>query len=132
MAEFGHKRIFLAHGRGVLLSRRYLLVRAMTGKFLRRGAIADTIKSDEQMNAQQKRAGKTRYHADVVSCGCPDENCGAFHVLRTERPLPTITEAEATLVAHQRTRKSRDDRRKHYSRRKGRTTFGASRTAASA
>ncbi|MGO7201249.1 hypothetical protein ACCT30_07680, partial [Rhizobium ruizarguesonis] len=114
------------------LSRRYLLVRAMTGKFLRRGAIADTIKSDEQMNAQQKRAGKTRYHADVVSCGCPDENCGAFHILRTERPLPTITEAEATLVAHQRTRETRDDRRKHHSRRKGRTTFGASRTAASA
>ncbi|QIO48591.1 hypothetical protein HA464_32030 (plasmid) [Rhizobium leguminosarum bv. trifolii] len=88
MAEFGYKRIFLAHGHDVLLSRRYLLVRAMTGKFLRRGAIADTIKSDEQMNAQQKRAGKTRYHADVVSCGCPDENCGAFHVLRTERPFP--------------------------------------------
>lgn len=40
------------------------------------------------MNAQQKRAGKTRYHVDVVSCGCPDENCGAFHVLRTERPFP--------------------------------------------
>ncbi|MGO7515500.1 hypothetical protein ACC672_37250, partial [Rhizobium ruizarguesonis] len=42
----------------------------MTGKFLRLGAIADTIKSDEQMNVQQKRAGKTRYHADVVSCDC--------------------------------------------------------------
>ncbi|QKK34066.1 hypothetical protein FE844_031310 (plasmid) [Rhizobium indicum] len=105
----GPKRTFLAHSRGVLLSRIYLLVRVMTGKFLRRGAVVDTIKSDERMNAQQKRAGKTRYHVDVVSCGCPDENCGAFHVLRTERPLPTIAEAEATLVAHRRTRKTRDE-----------------------
>lgn len=30
----------------------------MAGKFLKRGAIIDTIKSEERMNAVQKRAGK--------------------------------------------------------------------------
>lgn len=79
----------------------------MVGKFLRRDAIVDTIKSDERMNAQQKRTGQMRYHVDVIACGCPDENCGAFHVLRKERPLPTITEAEATLRTHRRNPKDR-------------------------
>lgn len=77
----------------------------MAGKFLRRGAIVDTIKSEERMNARQKRAGKIRYHVDVVSCGCPDENCGAFHVVRAERALPTTAEAEATLHLRQRIRR---------------------------
>lgn len=79
----------------------------MAGKFLRRDAIVDTIKSDERMNAQQKRTGQMRYHVDVIACGCPDESCGAFHVLRKERPLPTITEAEATLRTHRRNPKDR-------------------------
>ncbi len=78
----------------------------MTGKFLKRGAIFDTIKSEERMNAVQKRAGKTRHHVDVVSCGCPDENCGAFHILRSERPLPSIEEAEQTLLVTRQQRKS--------------------------
>jgi hypothetical protein len=78
----------------------------MTGKFLKRGAIIDTIKSEERINAVQKRAGKTMHHVDVVSCGCPDENCGAFHVLRSERPLPSGEEAEQTLLVHRQQRKS--------------------------
>jgi len=78
----------------------------MTGKFLKRGAIIDTIKSGERLNAVQKRAGKTRHHVDVVSCGCPDDNCGAFHILRTERPLPTAQEAMNTLLSHRRQRKT--------------------------
>ncbi|MBP2550169.1 hypothetical protein J2858_003105 [Neorhizobium galegae] len=78
----------------------------MTGKFLKRGAIIDTIKSEERMNAVQKRAGKTKYHVDVVSCGCPDENCGAFHILRSERPLPSWEEAEQTLLVERQQRKS--------------------------
>jgi len=78
----------------------------MTGKFLKRGAIIDTIKSEERINAVQKRAGKTKYHVDVVSCGCPDENCGAFHILRSERPLPSREEAEQTLLVNQRQGKS--------------------------
>lgn len=76
----------------------------MAGKFLKRGAIIDTIKSEERMNALQKRTEHTTYHVDVVSCGCPDDNCGAFHVLRTERPLPSVEEAEQILLSHRQKR----------------------------
>ena len=72
----------------------------MAGRFLKRGAIIDTRKSEERMNAQQKRAATIGYHVDVVPCGCPDENCGAFHILRSERPLPSYEEAEQTLLTH--------------------------------
>ena len=71
----------------------------MVGKFLKRGAIIDTIKSEEKMNSLQARSGEQRYHVDAVSCGCPDDNCGAFHLLRTNRPLPSPSEADATLRA---------------------------------
>jgi hypothetical protein len=72
-------------------------VAAMAGKFLRRGAIVDTKKSEERMNALQARSGRARYHVRVTSCGCPDPNCGAFHALEATRPLPDSTEAVATL-----------------------------------
>ncbi len=104
---FGPERTSHSREHAVMLAKRYLLVHDMVGKFLTRGAIVDTIKSEERTNALQRRAGKIRYHVDVISCGCPDENCGAFHVLRTERPLPTIAEAEATLHADRRSRKHR-------------------------
>ncbi|MCJ9720114.1 hypothetical protein MOV66_02500 [Agrobacterium sp. SHOUNA12C] len=77
----------------------------MSSKFLSRGAIIDTIKSAERMNALQKRNGSNRYHVDAISCGCPDPNCGAFHRLRLERLLPTAEEAEATLRIHSKTHK---------------------------
>jgi len=69
----------------------------MSGKFLKRNAIIDTIKSEEKTNSLQKRNGKVRYHVDTVPCGCPDDNCGAFHKIRTDRPLPTPREADETL-----------------------------------
>ena len=78
----------------------------MAGKFLRRGAIIDTKKSEERMNAAQKRAGNTRYHVRVTSCGCPDPNCGAFHVADPTRPLPDTAEAVATLKRDSVERKS--------------------------
>jgi hypothetical protein len=68
----------------------------MTGKFLRRGAIIDTIKSEERTNAIQKRNG-TNHPVTVTVCGCPDPNCGAWHTLRKERTLPTAAEAELSL-----------------------------------
>lgn len=74
----------------------------MSGKFLKRNAIIDTIKSEEKMNSFQARSGITRYHVDTVPCGCPDDNCGAFHLVRTDRPLPSPTEADATLLARRR------------------------------
>ena len=69
----------------------------MAGKFLRRGAVIDTKKSEERMNAAQNRAGSTRYHVRVTSCGCPDPNCGAFHVVDPSRLLPNAAEAVASL-----------------------------------
>ena len=77
----------------------------MAGKFLKRGAIIDTKKSEERMNAQQKRAGRARYHVRVTSCGCPDPKCGAFHVLDSTRPLPNAAEAVATLKGNKAQRK---------------------------
>ncbi len=74
----------------------------MSGKFLKRNAIIDTIKSEERMNSLQKRSDGPRYHVDTVSCGCPDENCGAFHAIRADRPLPTARQADETLRARRR------------------------------
>lgn len=68
----------------------------MAGKFMRRGAIIDTIKSEERTNAIQKRNG-TSFAVTTTACGCPDPNCGAWHTIRDERPLPTAEEADATL-----------------------------------
>lgn len=69
----------------------------MVGKFLKRNAIADTIRSEAITNSLQARSGGPKYHVDTIPCGCPDDNCGAFHRIRTERPLPSPSEADATL-----------------------------------
>lgn len=69
----------------------------MSGKFLKRNAIIDTIKSEQKINSMQKRSGGQQYHVDTVPCGCPDDNCGAFHVIRRDRPLPSPNDAIATL-----------------------------------
>lgn len=74
----------------------------MAGKFLSRNAIIDTIKSEARMNSLQNRSAGPRYHVDTVSCGCPDDNCGAFHAIRSDRPLPSPGEADATLRARRR------------------------------
>jgi len=68
----------------------------MSGKFLRRGAIIDTIKSEERTNAIQKRNG-TRHPVRVTPCGCPDPNCGAWHTIIEDCTLPSVDEAVATL-----------------------------------
>ena len=74
----------------------------MSGKFLKRNAIIDTLKSAEKMNSMQARNGSTRHHVETVPCGCPDDNCGAFHLLRSDRPLPSPSEADATLLERRR------------------------------
>ncbi len=68
----------------------------MTGKFMRRAAVIDTQKGMEAINSKQKREG-TRFHVRTVQCGCPDANCGAFHVIETDRTLPTSDQAVETL-----------------------------------
>jgi hypothetical protein len=79
----------------------------MAGKFLKRNAIIDTLKSAEKVNSIQARQGKERYHVDTVPCGCSDDNCGAFHIVRTDRPLPSATEADSTLLAQRRAKRGR-------------------------
>ena len=68
----------------------------MVGKYMRRGAIIDTIKSEERTNAIQKRQG-TRHPVRATVCGCPDPNCGAWHTIIQDRVLPTADEAALIL-----------------------------------
>jgi hypothetical protein len=84
----------------------------MAGKFLERDAIIDTVKSEHRANAIRKRRGLTRHPILGVACGCPDPSCGAFHLIRTERTIPTPVECEALLAADNKTRKANGTRRK--------------------
>jgi hypothetical protein len=79
----------------------------MAGKFLRRGAIIDTIKSEQRTNAIQKRKGLKKHPVRVTSCGCPDPNCGAWHTILTDRTVPTDVEATQLLVQGKQKRKYR-------------------------
>lgn len=71
----------------------------MAGKFLRRGAIVDTIKSEHRINAIQRRKGLTSHPVTVTSCGCPDPNCGCWHTIQEARTIPTPEQAAADLLA---------------------------------
>jgi hypothetical protein len=84
----------------------------MAGKFLKRDAIIDTVKSEQRSNAIRKRSGLTRHPVQVTSCGCPDPGCGAFHLIRTERTIPTPEECEALVAADNKKRKRIRSRRK--------------------
>ncbi len=84
----------------------------MAGKFLRRGAIVDTIKSEHRTNAIQKRGGLTQHPVTVTSCGCPDPNCECWHTVRTERTIPTPEQAAERLSEDRKTRKGAKARRK--------------------
>ena len=77
----------------------------MAGKFLRRGAIIDSVKSEHRTNAIRKRKGLIRHPIRAYSCGCPDPNCGAFHLIRTEITIPTPDECAALLAQDNRIRK---------------------------
>ena len=70
----------------------------MSGKFLQRGAIIDTIKSEQRMNSLRRRTGQTDHPVKVTSCGCPDPNCGAWHTIIEERTIPTIEECNNLLA----------------------------------
>ena len=78
----------------------------MTGKFLRRGAIVDTIKSEHRTNAIQKREGLTMHPVTTTSCGCPDPNCGCWHTIQTECTIPTSEEADEDLATANKVRKA--------------------------
>jgi len=84
----------------------------MAGKFLRKNAITDTIKSEQRTNAERRRLGQTGHPITATPCGCPDPNCGAFHSIRTDRIIPTAEQADADLVVNQAERKSDKKRQK--------------------
>ena len=69
----------------------------MSGKFLQRGAIIDTIKSEHRMNSLRRRTCQTDHPVKVTSCGCPDPNCGAWHTIIEERTIPTNEECNNLL-----------------------------------
>ena len=71
----------------------------MAGKFLRRAAIVDTIKSEQRTNAIQRREGLTKHPVTVTSCGCPDPSCGCWHTIQTARTIATPEQAGADLAA---------------------------------
>jgi hypothetical protein len=78
----------------------------MAGQFLKRGAIIDTIKSEERTNAIQKREGLTNHPVRFTVCGCPDPNCGGWHTIVTERNLPTDEECVTILKNNKKMRNS--------------------------
>lgn len=78
----------------------------MAGKFLTRDAIIDSVKSEHRTNALRKRRGQTCHPITAHSCGCPDPSCGAFHLIRTERIIPTAAEANAALATDKAVRKA--------------------------
>ncbi len=82
----------------------------MSGKFLRRGAIIDTIKSQERTNAKQKREGLTNHPVETTPCGCPDPNCGAWHTIKTDRLIPTEQECQDIIKADNSARKPKSQR----------------------
>jgi hypothetical protein len=77
----------------------------MAGKFLKRGAIIDVIKSQERTNALQKRAGLSDRAVRFTTCGCPDPGCGGWHTILEDRILPTDAECAAILKADNGARK---------------------------
>jgi len=79
----------------------------MAGKFLRRGAIIDTVKSEQRNNAVQNRNGLKKHPARVTSCGCPDPNCGASHTILPERTIPTDEQCRQLLMKDKKSRKYR-------------------------
>ena len=78
----------------------------MAGKFMLRGAIIDSIKSEQRAQAIRKRLGQARHPIEAVVCGCPDPTCGAFHTVRTERTIRTPAEANRALFDDKKIRKA--------------------------
>jgi len=84
----------------------------MAGKFLKRDAIIDTVKSEHRTNAMRKRAGLTAHPITATSCGCPDPQCGAFHTIRTERNQPSPAECREALAADNKRKRQKRSRRR--------------------
>jgi len=92
----------------------------MAGKFLERGALVDLVKSEHAANARRKRQGLSQHPIRGVVCGCPDPNCGGWHIIETDRTIPTAPEADAALVAEKQARRASNRVKKAIATRKGR------------
>ena len=79
----------------------------MPGKYLTPGEISDLKRSQDKINSLQKREGKSDFHTELTVCGCPDPNCGGWHTIDLDRPLPTETAADNLLKADNRRSKSK-------------------------
>jgi hypothetical protein len=78
----------------------------MAGKFLKRGAIVDVIKSAERTNAIQRRTGLLDRAVRFTTCGCPDPVCGGWHTIDLARPRPTAQEYDALIRVDNKARAS--------------------------
>jgi hypothetical protein len=72
----------------------------MAGKFLKRGAIIDVLKSQERTNAIQKREGLDRHLVTFILCGCPDPNCGGWHTIDAEHQVPSAEDCAEIIRSH--------------------------------
>jgi hypothetical protein len=90
----------------------------MSSKFLGRDAIIDTIKSEQRANAIRKRLGQTKHPiCEAIPCGCPDPGCGAFHLIRTMRTIPTTDECKVILATDKKSRKTAARIQRQYKKR---------------
>jgi hypothetical protein len=84
----------------------------MAGKFLRRGAIVDLVKSEQRTNAVRKRKRLQKHPVTGFSCGCPDPSCGGWYAIQTDRTIPTAEESKQLLAEDKQSRKHRKSRPK--------------------
>jgi hypothetical protein len=78
----------------------------MAGKFMRRAAIVDLVKSEHRVNAMRKRSGLTRHPICGYVCGCPDEICGGWHQIEIARTIPTPGECKEALATNNQAKKA--------------------------
>ncbi len=72
----------------------------MAGKFLGRGEIADLARQLDRTRSVQKREGLAKHPTRAVVCGCPDPNCGGWHVVDTSRTILTEDDSQCSLAEH--------------------------------
>jgi hypothetical protein len=78
----------------------------MAGKFLKRGAIVDVIRSAERINAIQRRTGLLDRAVRFTTCGCPDPACGGWHTIDLARTRLTAQEYDALIRVDNKARAS--------------------------
>jgi len=83
----------------------------MAEEFLGPGALADIRRSEEHTNSIQRREGLTQHPVRLVICGCPDPNCGGWHVIERDRLIPTAAQCAEIIAQDNKVRKRAKPRR---------------------